>query len=88
MHLALVCFFSEADARKLARDAGRKASKSYTTFRLTGMTGRYRPERSIFGGRGRAYDKVRAKTIREAIQRGESEAAHFSIVEFYGCFLV
>ena len=29
MHLALLCFFSEADAIKLAREAGREASELY-----------------------------------------------------------
>ena len=96
MHLALVCFFSEADARKLAKDAGREASKSYTVKR-TGESKLYTEAdrirlgagwKLIAKGAGRAYENARNKTLREAIQKGEREATHFSIVEFYGCFLV
>ena len=75
MHLALVCFCFEADARQVFAnpfvERSHEANKSYTVNTALSL----------------AYQTAHRKARREAIQRGESEATHFGIVEFYGCFL-
>ena len=36
----------------------------------------------------RMYDLAYCKAEKDARNRGHNEATHFSLVEFYGCFLV
>ena len=97
MHLALVCFCFEADARQVFANpfanswrreflANHEASKSHRVNVMEVRVKR-KPDSPVEDAMKLASSRANSKARREAIQRGESEATHFGIVEFYGCFL-
>ena len=98
MHLALVCFCFEADARQVFANpfanswrreflANHEASKSHRVNVMEVRVKR-KPTSPVECAMKRVSSWANYQARREAILRGKSEATHFGIVEFYGCFLV
>ena len=98
MHLALVCFCVEADARQVFANpfanswrreflANHEASKSHSVNVMEVRVKKKRPS-PVECAMKQASSRANWQARREAILRGKSEATHFGIVEFYGCFLV